>query len=155
LRAELAREGIVVVTVVPGLMRTGSYVNAFFKGKAQTEYTLFSLLANSPLSSMSDRRAARQIVQATRRGDAEVILTLQAQVMARLHGLAPGLSTDLLALANRVLPGADGDRDSRLRGKDAETPLSRSFLNVLGQRAGRELNQYPEQGQVPAVPSRG
>src|SRR6185312_1006001 len=33
LRAEMAKEGIKVVTIVPGLMRTGSQVNAYFKGK--------------------------------------------------------------------------------------------------------------------------
>lgn len=37
IRAELAREGISVTTVVPGLMRTGSPVNAFFKGDAEKE----------------------------------------------------------------------------------------------------------------------
>ncbi len=33
IRAELARDNIQVTTVVPGLMRTGSHVNAKFKGK--------------------------------------------------------------------------------------------------------------------------
>ncbi len=33
LRAELAKDGIKVVTIAPGLMRTGSQINAFFKGK--------------------------------------------------------------------------------------------------------------------------
>ncbi len=33
LRTELAKEGIYVTTVCPGLMRTGSHVNAQFKGK--------------------------------------------------------------------------------------------------------------------------
>src|SRR5690606_4950492 len=38
LRAEVARHGISVTTVVPGLMRTGSPVNAFFKGDAEREF---------------------------------------------------------------------------------------------------------------------
>src|SRR4051812_38145356 len=33
LRAELAQDGIVVTTVCPGLMRTGSHINASFKGR--------------------------------------------------------------------------------------------------------------------------
>src|SRR5436309_7591109 len=39
LRTELAREGIYVTTVFPGLMRTGSHVNAQFKGKRRAEFT--------------------------------------------------------------------------------------------------------------------
>ena len=31
LRAELAGQGITVTTIVPGLMRTGSYLNASFR----------------------------------------------------------------------------------------------------------------------------
>src|SRR5262249_50390239 len=38
LRAELARDGIVVTTVCPGLMRTGSPRHAFFKGRHRAEY---------------------------------------------------------------------------------------------------------------------
>jgi NAD(P)-dependent dehydrogenase (short-subunit alcohol dehydrogenase family) len=38
LRAELGRFGLKVTTVVPGLMRTGSHVNAYFKGNNQAEY---------------------------------------------------------------------------------------------------------------------
>jgi NAD(P)-dependent dehydrogenase (short-subunit alcohol dehydrogenase family) len=53
LRAELARDGIAVTTVVPGLMRTGSPVNAFFRGDPELEFTWFSLGAATPLTAMS------------------------------------------------------------------------------------------------------
>lgn len=38
LRAELAADGILVTTVSPGLMRTGSPPNARFKGRHEAEY---------------------------------------------------------------------------------------------------------------------
>src|SRR6266496_2566016 len=38
LRAELARDNIYVTTVAPGLMRTGSHVNAKFKGNHDNEF---------------------------------------------------------------------------------------------------------------------
>src|SRR5262245_27037519 len=38
LHTEVARDGIVVTTVCPGLMRTGSARNAHFKGKHRAEY---------------------------------------------------------------------------------------------------------------------
>jgi NAD(P)-dependent dehydrogenase (short-subunit alcohol dehydrogenase family) len=42
LRAELARDQIVVTTVCPGLMRIGSPVNAVFKGQRAEEYSWFA-----------------------------------------------------------------------------------------------------------------
>src|SRR5437764_9254783 len=62
LRAELRRHGIKVTTVVPGLMRTGSHLNAYFKGKHHDEFTWFSLGATLPLLAMNANRAARKIV---------------------------------------------------------------------------------------------
>src|SRR5262249_22594303 len=48
LRAELARDGIAVTTIVPGLMRTGSFLNASFKGQREREFAPFSVLASLP-----------------------------------------------------------------------------------------------------------
>lgn len=141
LRAELARHGIKVTTVVPGLMRTGSHLNACFKGKNEDEFTWFSLGATLPVAAMNARRAARRIVAAIRRGQAELILTPQAKALAMIHGLAPGTTADLLGLVNRVLPRAEGrDRDRHL-GRESETPLTRSPLTALGRKAARDLNQ--------------
>jgi NAD(P)-dependent dehydrogenase (short-subunit alcohol dehydrogenase family) len=142
LRAELAREGISVVTVVPGLMRTGSHVNAFFKGNNAAEYTWFSLGATLPITAMSARRAAQQIVRATRYGNAEVVLSSQAQLLARFHGLFPGLTAGILGIVNRFLPKADGIGQARRSGKASETPISRSFLTALGRRAAQMYQQY-------------
>src|SRR5437879_7816866 len=49
LRAELARHNIVVTTVFPGLMRTGSPVNAMFKGQRPQEYAWFAISDSLPL----------------------------------------------------------------------------------------------------------
>jgi hypothetical protein len=142
LRAELTKTGVTVVTIVPGLMRTGSYVNAFVKGSHRAEFAWFSLLDSLPISSISARRAARQIVHATLRGDAEKVLSPQAKSLALLHGIAPGFTTDLLGLANRLLPGSGGDEGRRRqRGSASESPLSRSLLTALSQRAAQRYNQ--------------
>ena len=65
LRAELAGTGVSVTTVVPGLMRTGSHVNATFTGQQEREYAWFSLGASLPLVSIDAERAASRIVRAT------------------------------------------------------------------------------------------
>ena len=48
LRSELGRKGVRVVTIAPGLMRTGSYENAYFKGDKEKEATI-STNANAVL----------------------------------------------------------------------------------------------------------
>ena len=48
LRAELGRGPVTVTTVVPGLMRTGSHLQARFTGQAGKEFTWFSLGASLP-----------------------------------------------------------------------------------------------------------
>ena len=48
LHAELAKDGIVVTTVCPGLMRTGSPRNATFKGQNRAEYAWFAVSDSLP-----------------------------------------------------------------------------------------------------------
>jgi short-subunit dehydrogenase len=148
MHAEVAKDNIKVTTVVPGLMRTGSHANAAFKGDHRKEYSWFSLGASLPFASMDAHRAAKRIVDAAARGTAEIILTPQAKLLALAHGVAPGTMTDILGIANRVMPGT-GSRDPQsFTGKESETPVSRSFLTALGRSAGRDLNQHPERGPV-------
>ena len=140
LHAELAQEGIDVITVAPGLMRTGSQVNAIAKGdKHKEEYTLFALIDTLPGSSISVQRAAKQVVRATKRGDTELIITASAQILSRLHGAFPGLITDILTLSTRFLPKGKGT--ARHTGSESETPISQSFLTTLGQKASQEYNE--------------
>ena len=87
-----------VTTVVPGLMRTGSHLQARFTGQAGKEFTWFTLGASLPLVSMDAERAARQIIGAVRQRRAEVILTPAAQAVSRVTGPAPGLTSDALHL---------------------------------------------------------
>lgn len=144
LRSELAKDGIKVTTVVPGLMRTGSYVNALFTGQHHKEYTWFSLGDSLPMLTISARRAARQIVNAAREGRTELVISWQAQLLARLHGIFPGITTNLLGLVNRFLPAASEGQPPRFSGRQSETALTRSFVTGLSQRAMHQLNQYPE-----------
>lgn len=144
LYAELAPYGIHVTTVAPGLMRTGSHVNAVIKGeKHRVEYSLFTLLDTLPVSSISVRRAARQIVTATRHASPELIITIQAQLFARLHGAFPELTNNLLALTNRFLPSGEDAGTARYTGKESETSLTQSPITALGQKAARDLNELP------------
>jgi short-subunit dehydrogenase len=154
LHAEVAKYGIKVTTVVPGLMRTGSFVNAWFKGQNRAEYGWFSLSSAIPVLAMNGRRAARKIVSAIRRGDAEIILTPQARLLAILNGLAPGTASELMAAVNRLLPSAEKADQQRHLGKDSESAVSDSVLTSFGRRAARELHQYPERRGTGGEPLR-
>jgi short-subunit dehydrogenase len=142
IHGELRRFGIRVTTVVPGLMRTGSHINAYFKGKNEAEYTWFALSGTMPLISMAAERAARKIVAAIRRGDAEIILTPQARALAMANGVAPGLTSEMLALVNWMLPNHNGEAGKQRRlGRDSETAITRSPATALGRNAAHEYHQ--------------
>jgi NAD(P)-dependent dehydrogenase (short-subunit alcohol dehydrogenase family) len=141
LRAELAKDGISVTTVCPGLMRTGSPVNAFFKGRHREEYAWFTIGDSLPGTSISADKAARQIVSACKRGEAEIVLSLPAQLAVMFHGVFPGPVADLLGAVNQLLPAPGGIGSERARGHDSESPVTRSFLTLLTRRAAQENNQ--------------
>src|SRR3954451_10353170 len=123
LRAEVAADGIRVVTVVSGLMRTGSPRNAIFRGKHRAEYAWFSISDALPGLSISAETAARRIVAACRRGDAEVLFPIPARVAAVVNAVAPGLTAGVLAAVDRVLPSADGSRAGRRKGAESQSWL--------------------------------
>lgn len=141
MRAELLKDGVFVTTVCPGLMRTGSPRNALFKGRHRAEYAWFAISDSLPVTSMNAVRAARQIVAATKRGESEVILTIQAQLAARFHGLFPGTTTDLLAIVNKLLPAAGGIGRARAKGKDSQSSLAPSVLTSLSEKAAVKNNE--------------
>ncbi len=149
MRAELLKDNIVVTTVVPGLMRTGSIYNAFFKGRNREEFAWFAILDSLPLISMSANKAARIILRGARMGRAEITPSVFAKLGSRIHGLLPGLTTDLMGLVGRLLPKPNGAGTRRVRGRDSQTRLSSSILTILNQRAA----QGPEPAR--AGPGRG
>jgi NAD(P)-dependent dehydrogenase (short-subunit alcohol dehydrogenase family) len=141
LRAEVAADGIKVVTVCPGLMRTGSPRNAIFRGRHRSEYAWFSISDALPGLSISAESAARRIAIACRRGDAEVLFPVSTRIAAVANAVAPGVTANILGLVNRLLPGpGDGPRGRR-KGADSQSWLSPSWLTQLGDRAARKYNQ--------------
>lgn len=141
LRAELAGKGVCVTTVAPGLMRTGSPRNAFFKSQHRKEYAWFSLADTMPGMSIAASSAARSIVDAALRGRAEIILSLPAAFIALVHGVAPGFTSNIMGIAARLLPGPGGIRAQRVTGAASESALTKSPLTALGRKAELDYNQ--------------
>lgn len=145
LAAALMGSGVTATTVVPGLMRTGSQERASFGGKADQEYAWFATAASLPLLSVDAERAARRIVDAVLAGRPLVVLTPLAWVGIRVRGLAPGTTTRLMGLANRLLPRGPAHGGHQLvEGSSARARLaSRTVeaLTVLGRRAADRNNE--------------
>jgi NAD(P)-dependent dehydrogenase (short-subunit alcohol dehydrogenase family) len=141
LRYELAKDNIVVTTVCPGLMRTGSAVNAMFKGQRAQEYALFAISDSLPLSSIDAVRAARQILDACRRGDAELTITMQAKLAVLARTVAPEVFAELMALTSKLLPGPAPGGDQARPGRESESAWAPSALTALSDEAAARNNE--------------
>jgi NAD(P)-dependent dehydrogenase (short-subunit alcohol dehydrogenase family) len=141
IRAAALRDNVFVTTACPGLVRTGSPRNAFFKGRHRAEYTWFSISDSLPVLSMSAARAARRIVEASKRGDAEIVLPVIAKSWVTAHALFPGTISDLISTLERTLPEPGGIGRARERGAASASALSPSPLTLLGDSAAVRNNE--------------
>ena len=140
-RAELARDNIHVTTVAPGMMRTGSHVNAKFKGKHDKEFAWFAASAGAPLLSMNANRAARKILAACRRGQPSLTLTFAARAAILGNALFPNLTGYAMKFANRLLPGAGGEEGNESQAGSQLRRLTPERLTKLADRATEKNNE--------------
>src|SRR6266403_2360928 len=141
IRAELARDNIHVTTVAPGMMRTGSHVNARFKGKHDMEFAWFAASAGAPLISMNADRAARKILAACRRGQPSLTLTFAARAAILGNALFPNLTGYMMRVVNRFLPEAAGEEGNRSRAGSQLRRLNPTWLTRLADRATIRNNE--------------
>jgi short-subunit dehydrogenase len=144
LRAELSRYGIQVTTVCPGLMRTGSPINAWFKGRFREEFAWFAIADSLPLLSIDGRRAAAQIVDAMRHGDAELVVSWPARLAIVAAAVAPNTVARSLTLVNRVLPSPTGTFGNESHsGWHSRSRWAPSVLTRTTDRSAAENNELP------------
>ena len=139
--AELRKDGVRVLTVYPGLMRTGSPRNANFKGQHRKEYAWFAVSGAAPLITIAAERAARKIVNACICGEASLVITPVAKAAALFHEIAPNLIISALGIVNRLLPRAGGVGSASRKGHESESVVTRSPATILNKRAARRLNE--------------
>lgn len=139
LAASLGGTGVSATVVAPGLMRTGSQTAATFYGDRQREYGWFAPAASLPGLSMDATRAAQRIVDGVLAGKPYVILTPAAKLGARVRGVAPGLTTRMMTLANRALPAAVPGSTEPRPGAEFAPHAGKlvTVLTTLGERARR------------------
>ena len=108
LHAELRHKGIRVTTVCPGLMRTGGEAHAKFVGNVEEEQAWFDFAAKTPIIAASVNYAANRIFNAIADGRAEITITPQAWLAARVAGIAPATTQWVASVANEFLLPAPG-----------------------------------------------
>lgn len=117
LHAEVAKDGVRVLTVAPGLMRTGSHLHATFRGNPERELLWFGASTVAPLLSIDADRAARLIVRAIEHDERYLTFTPAARLGLRLHDAAPELWAALFGVVGWMLPTSS---PNRLRGEGLE-----------------------------------
>ena len=153
LHAELAQEGIRVTTVSPGLMRTGSTYNARFKGRHRSEFAWFHLADSIPGLSIDATRAARQIIDACRYGDAELTITLLARLAVLMNTACPATMARVMTMTNRLLPSAtDASGNEARSGWQSISRWVPSAVTTLSDRASADNNELGTNatGSLPA-----
>ncbi|MFN2477409.1 MAG: SDR family NAD(P)-dependent oxidoreductase [Chthoniobacterales bacterium] len=143
LRSELAGDGIYVTTVAPGMMRTGSHVNAQFRGNHAAEFAWFAAGNSAPLLSMKVERAAAKILNACRRGQPELTLTVAARAGVIGNAVFPNTTGQVLKLVNRFLPKPTDQSGDELRSGSASRSrkLAPKWLTYLSDRVIRRNNE--------------
>jgi NAD(P)-dependent dehydrogenase (short-subunit alcohol dehydrogenase family) len=143
LTAELAGENIRVLTVAPGLMRTGSPIRAEVRGNHRAEYNWFALSDNMPGLSMQPDRAARQVVEALVNGRREIILTVPANILSRMHGAAPDLMIRAMEVAAAALPDSPDAPTPKLNGAEVQAGQRSTVVGrVTEMVAKRAVERY-------------
>lgn len=145
LGVELAREGVRVTTVAPGLLRTGSHVQAKFKGQHAKEFDWFATSDNVPGFSVSSEYAARRIVEACRRGQPSLTFPVQMRAAEIAQAVFPNLTAHTLALVNRFLLPKPSQRADGMEVWSGERSRSLeqtpSWKTALVDKASRDNNE--------------
>jgi short-subunit dehydrogenase len=142
LSTELSLEKIHVLTVVPGLMRTGSYLNALFKGSAKREFAWFGLLANLPGVSVAAGDAAREIREALLKRQLSCTIGFPAKLLIHAEALLPETTRSMMQIANQLVLPSPGTQGATA-GKEMNPKFNALFqaLTSLGRLAASSYNE--------------
>jgi NAD(P)-dependent dehydrogenase (short-subunit alcohol dehydrogenase family) len=144
LQSELRRHNILVTTVIPGLMRTGSPPNAQFKGKHHHEYAWFAVSGALPLVSVDANRAGAEILKACRKGVPRLVIGCHTRAALLVNEMFPSITARLLALINWCLPGPEPSGSTQVySGWESQSWMAPSFLTKLSDEASLKNNERP------------
>lgn len=142
MRNELAKDDILVTTVCPGVMRTGSHVAAKFKGQQAKEYQAFKLMASLPIGVTSAPAAAQKIIEATKFGDPDLTFPLSIKLATIGSRAFPNLAALFLVIGAQLMPAPEPEHgDQTLSGAELETEHSPFTFTRLPDQAAAQHNE--------------
>lgn len=142
--AELRQHNICVTTAYPTVMRTGSPIQAVFKGDHEKEFQWFSTIDNLPLLSMSADEAAKKILVAVADGRSEVVLSLPVKARIFFGAMFPETMQAVMGLVARLLPTTDSIL--RKTGADSNKRFEKSWLSApVRKTAHKEEETYNQE----------
>lgn len=142
---ELHQDNVAVTTVYPALMRTGSPIQAVFKGDHEKEFAWFDFADNFPFLSMAPATAAKKILNASSIGDTELVLSSIGKLRVLSGALFPELVNALMVFMDSLMP--KGQSGVRQTGYQSRTHFETSLLTKPMKSRAREAelknNQFP------------
>jgi NAD(P)-dependent dehydrogenase (short-subunit alcohol dehydrogenase family) len=146
LMAELAEEGISVTTVYPAVMRTGSPIQAVFKGDHDKEFAWFASADVLPGFSLGADSAARKILEAARERKAELVPSLPGRLRNVMAALLPETFASLMGFLSSQMP--KGYSRQHFTGADSRKVFDRSPLfwpfRARARQMEKKWNQEPK-----------
>lgn len=141
LTAELANENISVMTVYPALMRTGSPIQAVFKGDSEKEFSWFASADVLPGLSAAASDVADQILAAARERRTELIPSFIGKARMAAGIIFPELMLWAMGVLNRMMP--KNKTNHYQTGAQSRTENSYLIPGLKGrsEKAEIELNQ--------------
>jgi short-subunit dehydrogenase len=145
--AELAPYNIRVTTAFPLPMRTGSPIQAVFKGDHEKEFKWFETIDNLPLLSIGADEAAKKILDGLSDGKTEVLLAPVAKVRNIFAAIFPETFNRFMAFVAGRLP--KGDSKVHKTGYESSREFKKSILlkpiQAKAEKAEDMFNQFPKE----------
>lgn len=141
LAAELSKENITVTTVYPALMKTGSPIQAVFKGDQAKEFDWFASSDYLPGISLPAQSAAKKILKASHKDRAEVVLSAVAYLRLVGQVVAPELMHWTMATLNKFMPEDTTDAYKTGAQVAAKAQTFQKYFAETAKKIEAEFNQ--------------
>jgi len=125
---ELKKENILVSTINPGLMRTGSPRNITVKGDHEKEYAWFKTGASFSLVSDDPITVARKIIEALESNNTRPVISYAERFASITKEIFPQGLELILSQVNRLLPDNGANGSTSKKGYESESKLSRNII---------------------------
>ena len=141
LAIELKKENILVSTVIPSLMRTGSPRNIDVKGNHEKEYALFKTVASLSIISKDPVKVADKIIDALEYNNTRPMISSAERFASIAKEIFPhGLET-VFSLINRLLPANAPDGATSKKGHESESRLSGNIIARGAEKDAKRNNE--------------